>query len=76
MCYLIAKHFEKPGCVAVKTERGKALAALVKYLSLKTMESDIQILTITDLDVFSEYKPYNILNSEGEFIQKVLEESF
>ncbi len=29
MCYLIAKHFEKPGCIAVKTERGKALAALV-----------------------------------------------
>lgn len=73
MCYLVAKKFQTPGCFALEAERGKALSALVKYLSLRTIEKDVQVLTVTDMDVFSEYKPYNIIQSESEFISKVLE---
>lgn len=73
MCYLVAKKFQKPGCLALEAERGKTLSALVKYLSLKTLDKDIQVLTVTDMDVFGEYKPYKIIESESEFISKVLE---
>lgn len=72
MCYLIAKKFNEKGCVAVEAERGKALSALVSYLGLKTLDKGIQILTVTDMDTFGEYKPYTIISTEKEFISKVL----
>ena len=33
MCYLIAKKFEKQGCIAVKTKYGKDLSDMVKALN-------------------------------------------
>jgi hypothetical protein len=72
-CYLIATKDDMHGCIAIKTVRGKVLAALVRYLSLRTIDRGVEIITLTDMDVFSEYKPYNIIESEGEFISKVLE---
>ena len=71
-CYLIAKDYRKPGCLALETKRGQITAALVKYLALRMMERNIQILTVTNMDTFSEYKPYNIISSESEFISRVL----
>lgn len=32
MCYLIAKEFDKKGCIAVKTRHGKALADFTRNL--------------------------------------------
>lgn len=72
MCYLVAKKFDGHGSIAVETQRGKALAALVTYLGLKTLDKGIQIFTISDKDTFGEYAPYTDVASEAEFIQKVL----
>lgn len=72
MCYLIAKKFSDIGCLAVKTESGKALAHLVTYLGLKTLDKGVQILTISDPETYGEYKPYHFVSSEKEFIAKVL----
>lgn len=72
MCYLIAKKFDEEGCLAVEVERGKALAALVTYLGLRTLNKGIQILTVSDMDTYGEYKPYHLIESEALFIQKVL----
>lgn len=73
MCYLIAKKFTETGCIAVKTEGGKALANLVSYLGLKTLDKGIQILTVSDIETYGEYKPYKFVSSEKEFISKVLD---
>lgn len=73
MCYLIAKKFDSVGCLAVQTERGKALSSLASYLGLKTLDKGIQILTLTDMDTYGEYKPYQIVKSEKDFIDKVFE---
>lgn len=73
MCYLVAKKFDSVGCLAVQAERGKALSALVSYLGLKTLDKGIQILTLTDMDTYGEYKPYQVVDSEKEFIDKVFE---
>ena len=62
MCYLIAKKFDEEGCLAVKAEHGKTLAALVTYLGRKTLDKGIQILTVSDMDMYGE----------SLFIQKVL----
>ena len=65
MCYLIAKKFHEKGCIAVEAERGKSLSALVTYLGTKTLDKGIQILTVSDMDMYGEYKPYNLVENEG-----------
>ena len=72
-CYLIAKKFSEPGCLAVQTEAGKALANLVSYLGLRTLDKNIQILIVSDPAVYGEYRPYRMVSSEKEFISKVLD---
>lgn len=73
MCYLIAKKFSTPGCIAVQTEGGKALASLVSYLGLRTLDKGVQIVTVSDPNMYGEYKPYSYVDSEKEFISKVLD---
>lgn len=72
MCYLIAKNHHREGCVAVKAQTGKTLAALVNYLGRKTLDSDIQILTISNPGMYGEYKPFHVVDTEEEFISTVL----
>jgi len=72
MCYLVAKKFNQHGCIAVQAEYGHMLASLVDYLGRKTIGKEIQILTVSDMDMYGEYKPYNLVADESVFIQKVL----
>ena len=73
MCYLIAKKFCEPGCIAVETKGDKALAGLVSYLGLRTLDKGIQILTVSDPEFYGEYSPYHFVDSEKDFIDKVFE---
>lgn len=73
MAYLVAKRFREHGCIAVEVEMGQILASLSTYLTLKTLERDIEIMTVSDHQAYQEYAPYEILNSEKEFINRVLE---
>ena len=56
-----------------KVERGKALADLVSELGRKTLDRNVQILTVSDMEAFGEYKPYQVMESLDQFVQKVLE---
>ena len=72
MCYLIAKKFNKEGSFVLEAERGQRLASLLKYLTLTTLDSGVQIITLNDLDSYKEYAPYTMINNEVEFISKVV----
>ncbi|NLL76369.1 MAG: hypothetical protein GX235_03865 [Clostridiales bacterium] len=73
MCYLIAKKFNEKGCIAVESKYGPALASLVSSLSRKMLDSDVQILTISSKEVFGEYAPFHILETEEQFVETVLQ---
>ena len=73
MSYLLAKDFQKPGCLAVETEGGKAIAGLVTYLGLRTLDKGIQILTVSSPEMFGEYGAYTFVDTEKEFIDRVLD---
>ncbi len=49
------------------------LQILLHTSDKKTLNKGIQILTLSDIDVYGEYKPYDIIESEGDFIKRVLE---
>jgi len=73
-CYLLAKRFIKPGCVAVEFGRGehhvgeKDLPSLRRYLDQRSIGTDVQVVTVSDPEGYGEYKPYHFVESEREFI--------
>lgn len=72
MCYLIAKKFDKHGCLALQSEYGSRLASLVDDLSRKTEGKNIQILTISSKETFGEYAPFKDISREEDFVSEVL----
>lgn len=71
MTYLIAKKFDQLGCLAVKMNPGKELAELVSEMGRKYLDKGIQILTLSNPDIYGEYKPYRFVETLDEFIEKV-----
>ena len=54
MCYLIAKEFDKKGCIAVKTRHGKALADFTEKLQKQMGENGVQLVTISRPSAYGE----------------------
>lgn len=71
MTYLIAKRIDSPGCLAVRTEAGKSLAELVSELGKKYPENGVQILTLSDPEVYGKYKQYHFVDLSEAFIVTV-----
>lgn len=71
MCYLIAKEFDKQGCIAVKTRHGKELSTMVNELNKVVSGKGVQLVTISRPSSYGEYKPYEILDSVEIFKDRV-----
>ncbi len=73
MCYLIAKKLNNHGCIALETNFGEDLKILSDYLTSITVGKNVQILTVNNILGYPEYKPYTIIKSKEEFINKTME---
>ncbi|MCI7613451.1 MAG: hypothetical protein MSS66_10775 [Selenomonadaceae bacterium] len=71
MCYLIAKARNSHGCLALKTEHGEKLAELKSKLNKAVGYQGIQLITISRPAAYGEYAPYEFIDTEEEFKQKV-----
>lgn len=71
MCYLIAKEFDKQGCIAVKTKHGKDLSNMVNELNKKVSGKGVQLVTISRPSAYGEYEPYEMLESVEDFKDRV-----
>ena len=72
MCYLIAKHEDKIGCVALRTSHGKHLVELKKKIESQIGYEKIQLVTIRRPSAYGEYEPYRFIDSEAEFADTVI----
>lgn len=70
--YLVAKNKHKHGCLALKTDMGKNILSIENKISVSA-DKGIQLVTISRPTAFGEYAPYNFVDSETEFIEKVKE---
>ncbi|WP_238915664.1 MULTISPECIES: DUF6718 family protein [Clostridium] len=43
-----------------------------KYLTVTTLERGVQIVTLNYLESYKEYSPYTLINTEVDFISKVV----
>lgn len=71
MCYLIAKRFDSTGCLALQTAHGQHLANFKRKLIEKIGYDTIQLVTISRPSAYGEYEPYQFVDSEKEFEEKV-----
>lgn len=67
MCYLIAKHIDKIGCVALKTVHGQHLVDFKRKIIEEVGYDKIQLVTLSRPSAFGEYEPYHFVDSEEEF---------
>ena len=72
MCYLIAKEFDKQGCIAVKTRHGKMLSNIVEELNEKVSDKGVQLVTISRPSAYGEYEPYEMVETMDDFTERVL----
>ena len=73
MCYIVAKHVDKVGSVAMRTSHGKHLTALKKRIEEQVGYKKIQLVTISRPSAYGEYEPYRFVDAEAEFEQAVTE---
>ena len=71
MCYLIVKHVDKEGCIALRTSHGKHLVELKRRIAAKVGYEKIQLITISRPSAYAEYVPYHIVNTEEELLALV-----
>jgi len=67
MCYVVAKHVNKIGCVAFRTQHGKALVELKREIKDKIGYSQIQLVTISKPSAYGEYAPYHMVETAEDF---------
>ncbi len=72
MCYLIAKHIDKVGCIAMKTTHGPHLSQFKRQLEAEVGYEKIQFVTISRPSAYGEYEPYNFVSTKEEFAEFVL----
>lgn len=72
MCYLIAKHIDAVGCVALKTTHGEHLSKFKRNLEAQVGYEKIQLVTISRPSAYGEYEPYHFVNTKEEFEEQVV----
>ena len=71
MCYLIAKEFDRQGCIAVKTRHGKELSNMVDELNKEVSDKGVQLVTISRPSAYGEYELYEIFDNVEDFKDRV-----
>jgi len=71
VCYLIAKKFNSIGCLALQTSHGQHLVDFKRKIINEVGTDKIQLVTISRPSAYGEYEPYQFVDTEQEFEQKV-----
>lgn len=70
MCYLIVKDFNKRGSIALQLNDGKEVSGLSEFLTARLKNTSKQVVTISDLETWGEYAPFNVIDNPSEFIDR------
>ncbi|MDO5406785.1 MAG: hypothetical protein Q4F28_05590 [Eubacteriales bacterium] len=70
--FVVAKIFDKRGCIAYRCKTGNEARCLPG--TLEALRADgVQIVILDDPDIYSEYAPYTYIEDMKEFIDRVYE---
>lgn len=66
MCFIVAKDFNKNGCVALQMRGGREVVELKRSLQPRLGDT-IQLVTISRPSAFGEYAPYTFAEDAAGF---------
>lgn len=67
MPYVIAKHKDRVGCIALRTNFGQQLVDLKRSIIAEIGYEDVELITISRPSAYGEYAPYHFLETEEDF---------
>lgn len=68
---IVAKIFDKIGCIAYRCKTMGEAEYMPNALEL-VRNPDVQIVVLTDPEIYMEYAPYDYVEDLQEFVEKVL----
>lgn len=72
MYYILVKNFNSIGSVVYGSNDSKEVDMIDDLLNYKLDGKNKQVVLLSNLEMWKEYEPFNIVNSVGEFIDKAI----
>ena len=72
MYYIVVKDFNSVGSIVYGSSDSKEIDMIDDLLNYKLEGKDKQVVLLSNLEMWKEYEPFNIVKSVGEFIDKAL----
>lgn len=72
MYYIVVKDFNSVGSIVYDSSDSKEIDMIDDLLNYKLEGKDKQVVLLSNLEMWKEYEPFNIVKSIGEFIDKAL----
>lgn len=72
MHYILVKNFNNLGSVVYGSNDSKEIDIIDELLNYKIKDRNKQIVLLSNLEMWKEYEPFNIVDSVGEFIDKAM----
>lgn len=72
MYYILVKNFNSLGVVVYGSNDSKEVDMIDDLLNYKLQGKEKQVVLLSDLEMWKEYEPFNIVDSVGAFIDKAM----
>ena len=70
--YIIAKVFDRQGCIAYKCKEPQEVRCVPGTLE-RIRNKGVQIVLLDDPEIYAEYAPYRYIDSLKDFVLKVVD---
>lgn len=72
MYYILVKDFNSIGSVVYGSTDSKEVDMIDDLLNYKLEGKNKQVVLLSNLEMWREYEPFNLVSSVGEFIDKAI----
>ena len=72
MYYILVKDFNSVGSVVYASEDSKEIDIIDDLLNYKLDSQSKQVVLLSNLEMWKEYEPFDIVKNAGEFIDKAI----
>ena len=72
MYYILVKNFNSIGSVVYGSNDSKEVDIIDEFLNYKLDGNNKQVVLLSNLEMWKEYEPFNMVKSVGEFIDKAM----
>ena len=72
MYYILVKEFNSIGSIVYGSNDAKEVDMIDDLLNYKLEGKDKQVVLLSNLEMWKEYEPFNIVDTAGEFIDRAI----